>query len=350
MAADAPLIHDDVPRQHLRRPQAHVTDGVDEAFEKADVVVKQTIHNQRLIPCAIEPRGVVADWIDASDELTVYTSTQVPHFVRTFLAICCNVTEAKVRVIAPDVGGGFGSKLNCYAEEFIAAAVSHKLGAPVKWIEERVGGDDRDHPRPRPGRPHGAGGHEGRQGARHARPLRPGLRLLPAAADADDRAPDAVHGARRLRHPGRVDITVTKVFTNTVPTDAYRGAGRPEATHAIERMMDILAMELGMSRTEVRRRNFIDQLPVHDGDRPLLRLGRLPQDARQAARAVGRQGDVRAAARRGAGARQAARPRALDLRRDLRAGPVGASPTRSGSHPAAGRPRPCACTRPARSR
>ena len=113
------------------------TDGVDEAFAKADVVVKQVFRNQRLIPTPIEPRGVVAHWIPSSDELTVYTSTQIPHFVRTFLAICCNVSEAKVRVVAPDVGGGFGSKLNCYAEEFIAAAVSRKVGAPVKWIEER---------------------------------------------------------------------------------------------------------------------------------------------------------------------------------------------------------------------
>src|SRR5207248_9734154 len=103
----------------------------------ADVVVEHTIRNQRLIHVPIETRGVVADWNTANDDLVVYSSTQVPHFLRTFLAIVCGASEAKVRAIAPDVGGGFGSKLNAYAEEFIAAAASRKVGAPVKWIEER---------------------------------------------------------------------------------------------------------------------------------------------------------------------------------------------------------------------
>ena len=116
---------------------AHKTDGIDEAFAKADVVVRATIRNQRLIHVPIETRGVVADWNPATDDLVVYSSTQVPHFLRTFLAIVCGVSEAKVRAIAPDVGGGFGAKLNAYAEEFIAAAASRKVGAPVKWIEER---------------------------------------------------------------------------------------------------------------------------------------------------------------------------------------------------------------------
>ena len=101
------------------------------------MVVKHTIRNQRLIHVPIETRGVVADWNTASDELIVHSSTQMPHFLRTFLAIVCGVSEAKVRAIAPEVGGGFGSKLNAYAEEFIAAAASRKVGAPVKWIEER---------------------------------------------------------------------------------------------------------------------------------------------------------------------------------------------------------------------
>ena len=159
-------------------------------------------HNQRVIPVPIEPRGVVAHWIPSSDELTMYTSTQIPHFVRTFLAICCNVSEAKVRVIAPDVGGGFGSKLNCYAEEFIAAAVSRQVGAPVKWIEERseamtatIHGRAQDQHME-------LAATKRRQDPRHAGRVRAGLRLLPAAPDADDRAPDAVHGAGLLRHPG----------------------------------------------------------------------------------------------------------------------------------------------------
>ncbi len=239
---------------------AHKTDGVDDAFANAPVVVKQVIHNQRLIPTAIEPRGVVAHWLPSNDEITLYTSTQVPHFVRTFIAICCGVSEAKVRVVAPDVGGGFGSKLNCYAEEFIAAAVSQKVEAPVKWIEERS---------------------EAMTATIHGRAQDAHIEL---AADRDGKVlglrvnyvqdcgsylqlltPSIAH-LTLFMAPGcydiqAVDITVTEVFTNTTPTDAYRGAGRPEATHAIERMMDILAAEVGIGREEVRRRNFIQEFP-----------------------------------------------------------------------------------------
>ena len=136
LADGAPRIHEELD-SNVGLVLAHKTDGVDEAFANAEVVVKHTIRNQRLIHVPIETRGVVADWNTASDELVVHSSTQVPHFLRTFLAIVCGVSEAKVRAIAPDVGGGFGSKLNAYAEEFIAAAASRKVGAPVKWIEER---------------------------------------------------------------------------------------------------------------------------------------------------------------------------------------------------------------------
>ena len=259
MAADAPLIHDAYP-DNTCIVLKHATDGVDDAFANADVVVKQTFHNQRLVPCAIEPRGVVANWIDANDEVTLYTSTQVPHFVRTFIAICCNVSEAKVRVIAPDVGGGFGSKLNCYAEEFIAAAVSHKVGAPVKWIEERTEAMTATiHGRAQDAHMELAATKDGKvlgMRAHYVQDCGSYLQLL---------TPSIAH-LTLFMSPGAydiqpVDITVTEVFTNTVPTDAYRGAGRPEATHAIERMMDILAMELGISRTEVRRRNFITSFP-----------------------------------------------------------------------------------------
>ncbi len=236
------------------------TDGVDEAFAKADVVVKQLFRNQRLIPTAIEPRGVVAHWIPSSDDLTVYTSTQIPHFVRTFLAICCNVSEAKVRVVAPDVGGGFGSKLNCYAEEFIAAVVSRKVGAPVKWIEERseamtatIHGRAQDAhmeiAATREGKVLGLRAHYVQDCGSYLQLLTPSIAHLTLfmAPGAYDIQP--------------VDITVTEVFTNTTPTDAYRGAGRPEATHAIERIMDLLAAEIGISREEVRRRNFITEFP-----------------------------------------------------------------------------------------
>ena len=134
LAEGAPRIHEELD-SNVGLVLAHKTDGLDAAFAGADVIVEHTIHNQRLIHVPIETRGVVADWNPASDDLVVYSSTQVPHFLRTFLAIVCGVSEAKVRAIAPDVGGGFGAKLNAYAEEFIAAAASRKVGAPVKWIE-----------------------------------------------------------------------------------------------------------------------------------------------------------------------------------------------------------------------
>jgi carbon-monoxide dehydrogenase large subunit len=255
----APLVHDDIP-DNTCVVITQKTDGVDEAFAHAEVTVKQVFHNQRLIPTPIEPRGVVAHWIPSSDELTVYTSTQIPHFVRTFLAICCNVSEAKVRVVAPDVGGGFGSKLNCYAEEFIAAAVSRHVAAPVKWIEERSEAMTATiHGRAQDAHMEIAATRDGRiTGLRveFVQDCGSYLQLL---------TPTIAH-LTLFMAPGAydiqaVDITVTEIFTNTTPTDAYRGAGRPEATHAIERIMDMLAAEVGISREEVRRRNFIQEFP-----------------------------------------------------------------------------------------
>ena len=140
----------------------NMTDGVDEAFAKADVVVKQAFRNQRLIPGADRAPGRGRPVDPSSDELTVYTSTQIPHFVRTFLAICCNVSEAKVRVVAPDVGGGFGSKLNCYAEEFIARGGLAQAGRPGEVDRGAIRVDDGHHPRPRAGRAHGARRRPGR--------------------------------------------------------------------------------------------------------------------------------------------------------------------------------------------
>jgi aerobic carbon-monoxide dehydrogenase large subunit len=259
MAQGAPVIHEEVP-DNIALVLTHKTDGFDAAFASAEVVVEHTLKNQRLIHVPIEPRGVVADWNPASDDLTIYSSTQVPHFLRTFLAIVCGVSEAKVRAIAPDVGGGFGGKLNTYAEEYIAAAASHKAGRPVKWIEERS---------------------EAMLATCHGRAQDAHMAL---AADADGRVlamrahyvqdygsylqmlTPLISQLTLLMAPGpyaipEVDITVTNAYTTTVPTDALRGAGRPEATYAIERMMDLLASKLGMSRTEVRRRNFPTEWP-----------------------------------------------------------------------------------------
>jgi aerobic carbon-monoxide dehydrogenase large subunit len=259
LADGAPRVHEELD-SNVALVLAHKTDNVEDAFTKADVVVKHTIRNQRLIHVPIETRGVVADWNTASDELTVYSSTQVPHFLRTFLAIVCGVSEAKVRAIAPDVGGGFGSKLNAYAEEFIAAAASQKIGAPVKWIEERSEAMLATcHGRAQDAHMELAATRDGKVLAMRAHYVQDYGSYLQMLTPL-------ISQLTLLMSPGayaipEVDVTVTNVYTNTVPTDALRGAGRPEATHAIERMMDILALELGMSRTEVRRRNFPDEFP-----------------------------------------------------------------------------------------
>jgi carbon-monoxide dehydrogenase large subunit len=255
----APQIHDAAPGNHCCTIE-HKTDGFDAVFDAAPVKVSLTVDNQRLTPVAIEPRAVVADWITSSDELTFYTSTQVPHFVRTFVAAICGIPEAKVRVIAPDVGGGFGSKLNVYAEEFAIAQASRLTGRPVKWIESRS---------------------EAMVSTIHGRDQ---LQTATIAANSDGSVqairvhllqdcgaylqlltPSIAHltvfmvpGPYDVQH---VDIKLDEVFTNTTPTDAYRGAGRPEATHLIERLMDALADELGMDAAELRRLNFPTEFP-----------------------------------------------------------------------------------------
>ncbi len=259
LASGAPRIHEEL-ESNVGLVLTTTTEGIDAAFAAADVVVKHTIRNQRLIHVPMETRGVVADWNQASDDLVVYSSTQIPHFLRTFLAIVCGVSEAKVRAVAPDVGGGFGGKLNTYAEEFIAAAASRKVGAPVKWIEERS---------------------EAMLATCHGRAQDAHVEL--AATSAGKVLGMRVHYVQdygsylqlltplisqltMLMAPGpyaipEIDVKVTNVYTNTVPTDALRGAGRPEATYAIERLMDILAKEVGITRTEVRRRNFPTEWP-----------------------------------------------------------------------------------------
>ena len=259
LAEGAPAVHEAAP-DNVCCTIVHKTEGFDPMFGAAPVHVKLTIDNQRLTPVAIEPRGVLADWTTSSDELVLYTSTQVPHFVRTFVAANCGVPEGKVRVIAPDVGGGFGSKLQVYAEEFALAQASRLTGRPVKWVEGRS---------------------EAMHSTIHGRDQ---LQHIEVAADKDGRiqalrceliqnvgaylqllAPTIPHltlfmatGAYDIKQE---DVTVRNVFTNTTPVDAYRGAGRPEATHLIERIIDLLADELGIDPVEIRRRNFITRFP-----------------------------------------------------------------------------------------
>ncbi len=255
----APLVHEEYP-DNLCTTLEHQTDGFEQAMASAPRRVTLGVMNQRLTPIAMETRGVVADWVRASGEVTLYTSTQVPHFVRTFVGVVCGTSEAKVRVVAPDVGGGFGSKLNCYAEEFAACAASRAVGVPVKWIEDRTenvvatihGRDQRQE--------YEAGVDE------NGRVLALRLNAIQNNGAYLQLLTPTISHLTLFMVPGcydipQVSISIRQAFTNTTPTDAYRGAGRPEATHGIERLMDAIADDLGLDPADVRRRNFIQAFP-----------------------------------------------------------------------------------------
>ncbi len=227
---------------------------LDAAFRDAPVVIERTYRQQRLIPSAMEPRAVVG-W-NEGDEYTLWSSTQIPHVLRVMLALTTGIPEQNIRVIAPDVGGGFGSKLQVTAEEVLALLISRKVGRPVKWTESRS---------------------EGNLTVHHGRDQWQRIKL---AADSDGRirALDAdlladmgaylmlvtpgipLLGAFMFNGIYKMDaysFKCTGVFSTKMPTDAYRGAGRPEATFALERIMDELAAELKLDPLQVRERNWI---------------------------------------------------------------------------------------------
>jgi carbon-monoxide dehydrogenase large subunit len=227
---------------------------MDAAFRDAPVVLERTYRQQRLIAEAMEPRAVVCTAVGG--EYTMWSSTQIPHILKLMLALVTGIPEQQIRVIAPDVGGGFGSKLQVTAEEVLALLLARKLGRPVKWTESRS---------------------EGNVAVHHGRDQIQRLRIA-AESDGRLRALDvdllADMGAYlMLVTPGipllgafmfnaiyKMDayrFNCTGVFTTKTPTDAYRGAGRPEATYAIEHIMDDLAAELGMDPLEVRELNWI---------------------------------------------------------------------------------------------
>jgi carbon-monoxide dehydrogenase large subunit len=234
----------------------------DKAFAEADVIVKQRITSQRLIPTAMECRGVVADFNSGDKALTVYSSTQIPHLLKTLLALMLNQPENKLRVVTPEVGGGFGSKLNVYAEEALMSFISMKLGKPVKWIESR-----RENYM---ATIHGRGHVDYYEIAAKKDGTILGLKvkIIQDLGSYHQLLTPAIPTLSVLMLPGlykfqNVKAEIVGVFTNAVPTDAYRGAGRPEATHGIERIVDMLAAELKIDPAEIRMRNFIgsDEFP-----------------------------------------------------------------------------------------
>ena len=252
----APQLHEDAPNNQAFH-WVMAGGDTDAAFEAAEVVVKERILHQRLIPNAMEPRSAVAQWTAASGELTLWSTTQNPHIARFLTSVVTGVAEHKIRVIAPEVGGGFGSKIPFYPDEAIAVFCAMKTGRPVKWTATRSEGyqvtiHGRDHV-------------EDVELAADKSGKITGLRTMVYAgmggylSTAAPGIPTILHG---LMYAGTYTIPNVKadvygVFNNGAPVEAYRGAGRPEATFLVERMVDKLAGELDMDPVDVRRANLI---------------------------------------------------------------------------------------------
>ena len=255
IAPGAPPVHPDWP-DNIAFTFHQDGGDVAKAFAEADVVVKQRITSQRLIPTAIETRGVVADWRAGERSLTLYSSTQIPHLMRTLVAGILGMRENLLRVIAPEVGGGFGSKLNVYVEEALMGFIAMRIGKPVKWIESRRENFQCTI--------HGRGHVDYFELAakRDGTMLGMKLKIIQDLGAYHQLLTPAMPTLSVLMMPGlyrfkNIAADIVGVFTNCVPTDAYRGAGRPEATHGIERMVDILAREIGMDPAEIRLKNFV---------------------------------------------------------------------------------------------
>ena len=266
MQPDAPILYEEFGT-NVAFGMHPPTDEIDKVFEETlangGVVVKQRMVNQRVAPVPMETRGVVAEYRKSDKNLTVWSSSQIPHLLRNILAALVGLPQHQVRVIVPEVGGGFGCKLNIYPEEMVAAFATMKLGHPVKWIEDRS---------------------ENLAVTIHGRDQ---IDYVEVAATKEGKVTGLkVHGISDLGaycqiftdvimiafgfpvSCGAYDIPTIHlsadiVFTNKAPTDAYRGAGRPEATYVAERAIDLVAHELGKDPAEVRRLNFIqpDQFP-----------------------------------------------------------------------------------------
>jgi len=254
LASGAPVIHPEWPDNVAFRFDLK-QGNLAKAFKEAERVVKQRLIHQRLAPIAIEPRGVLARYLPGEEELTLWSSTQIPHILKTQLSVMLKLPENRVRVIAPEVGGGFGSKLNVYAEEGLIGHLAIKLKRPVKWIEGR---------------------RENMQGTIHGRgqvgEVEVAVKKDGTILGLQYRVIADIGAYHQLLTPGIPPLTglmlsgaykipalaieVTGVFTNKVATDAYRGAGRPEATYVIERIIDRVAQELAIDPVKIRQKNF----------------------------------------------------------------------------------------------
>lgn len=255
MMDGAPLLHEDVENNIALHWKAG--NIPDEVFEKAEVVVKGQFYEQRVIPNPIETRGAVAQYNPGSGELTIWCTSQNPHIHRMVYSEVLGIPETKLRVVAPDVGGGFGSKIATYTEEALVGFAACDLKRPVKWIEERKEHFvATTHARDEMIEVELAGKRDGTFTAirvKNIANLGAYLSTFGAGCPTIDFGL-MVTGAYVIP---QAEVETYGVYTNTTPTDAYRGAGKPEATYQIERIVDLFAQEVGMDPVEVRRKNLV---------------------------------------------------------------------------------------------
>ena len=259
----APQLFDDVPNNIPFDWELGDKEAADAGIAAADHVTTIEFRNQRLIPNAIEPRAAIGDYDDSRDHYTLYTTSQNPHVIRLLMsAFVMGIPEHKVRVVSPDVGGGFGSKIFHYAEEVIVTWASKRLGRPVKWTAQRSESFVTD----AHGRDHATKAEMGFDADGRITALRVDTyaNLGAYLSTFAPCVPTYLYGTllQGLYTSPAVHVNVTAAFTSTVPVDALRGAGRPEATYVLERLLDQAAHELGQDPAELRRKNLI---PAFDG-------------------------------------------------------------------------------------
>ena len=258
----APQIHDVAPKNTIYQWSLGDAKAVDAAFKAAKHVTKLDIVNNRLVPNAIEPRAAIGEYDSGTGTFTLWNTTQNPHVARLVIAAFVGMApEHKLRVIAPDVGGGFGSKIFIYPEEVVALWASKRVGRPVKWVAERSEAFLADaHGRDHVTHAEMAFDGDGKITALRAKTV---ANLGAYMSTFSSSVPTYLYAtllSGQYEIP-QIYCEVDAVYTNTVPVDAYRGAGRPEATFVVERLVEVGARELGVDPADLRRRNFIDKFP-----------------------------------------------------------------------------------------
>jgi len=261
-ADGAPQIHDVAPRNTIYQWHLGDAKAVEAAFKAASHVTKLDLINNRLVPNAIEPRAALAEYDAGSNSLTLWNTTQNPHVARLVISAFVGIApEHKLRVIAPDVGGGFGSKIFIYPEEVVCLWAARRVGRPVKWVAERSEAFLADaHGRDHVTHAELALGGEGKVLALRVKTI---ANLGAYMSTFSSSVPTYLYGtllSGQYEVPA-IYCEVDAVYTNTVPVDAYRGAGRPEATFVVERLIEVAARELEIDPAELRKRNFIKKFP-----------------------------------------------------------------------------------------